>query len=69
MAKMEKETPQEFELIPSIGHLLPGQRANIQVKFMPLDEVAIKSPLCFLRPEGGGPRVKKCTFLRFTYVM
>ena len=39
MAKMEKETPQEFELIPSIGHLLPGQRANIQVKFMPLDEV------------------------------
>ena len=39
VAKMEKEAPQEFQLIPSSGHLLPGQRKNVQVKFMPLEEV------------------------------
>ena len=38
MAQLERETPQEFQLIPSSGHLLPGQRQNVQVKFMPLDE-------------------------------
>ncbi|KAL5255873.1 hypothetical protein ACHWQZ_G011188 [Mnemiopsis leidyi] len=38
VAKMEKEAPQEFQLIPSSGHLLPGQRKNVQVKFMPLEE-------------------------------
>lgn len=37
-AKMEKEAPLVFELIPSSGHLLPGQRKNVQVKFMPLEE-------------------------------
>lgn len=38
VAKMEKEAPQEFTLLPSAGHLLPGQRKNVQVKFMPLEE-------------------------------
>ena len=41
VAKMEKEAPQEFQLIPSSGHLLPGQRKNVQVKFMPLEEVIL----------------------------
>lgn len=41
VAKMEKESPQEFQLIPSSGHLLPGQRKNVQVKFMPLEEVEL----------------------------
>ena len=43
VAKMEKEAPQEFQLIPSSGHLLPGQRKNVQVKFMPLEEVGLSN--------------------------
>ena len=32
---------QVFEIIPSSGVLLPGQRNNIQIKFMPLQQVCL----------------------------
>lgn len=35
----EKPTPNTFEIIPSMGTLQPSQRQNIQVKFMPTEEV------------------------------
>jgi hydrocephalus-inducing protein len=35
----EKKKPQYFEILPANGSLMPGQRINIQVKFMPTEEV------------------------------
>lgn len=37
--KPEKPKPKTFELMPSTGVLMPGQRVNVQVKFMPTEEV------------------------------
>jgi len=37
--KGQKLRPKTFETMPSYGFLLPGQRHNIQVKFMPAEEV------------------------------
>lgn len=37
--KAEKPKPKTFELMPPTGVLMPGQRVNIQVKFMPTEEV------------------------------
>lgn len=39
--KPEKPKPKTFELMPSTGVLMPGQRVNIQVKFMPTEEVGV----------------------------
>lgn len=36
--KPEKPKPKIFEFMPAEGTLLPGQRINVQVKFMPTDE-------------------------------
>nr|XP_033799169.1 hydrocephalus-inducing protein homolog isoform X3 [Geotrypetes seraphini] len=33
-----KPKPQVFEMVPHTGVLLPGQKVNVQVKFMPLEE-------------------------------
>ncbi|XP_035679087.1 LOW QUALITY PROTEIN: hydrocephalus-inducing protein homolog [Branchiostoma floridae] len=33
-----KPKPRHFEIMPSSGVLLPGQRVNVQVKFMPTEE-------------------------------
>ena len=35
----EKARPRNFEMMPPLGMLLPGQRVNVQVKFMPTEEV------------------------------
>ena len=35
----EKARPRNFEMMPPVGMLLPGQRVNVQVKFMPTEEV------------------------------
>ena len=45
--KQEKKKPLHFEILPPNGSLLPGQRVNIQVKFMPTEEV---STHCLLWP-------------------
>ena len=45
--KQEKKKPLHFEILPPNGSLLPGQRVNIQVKFMPTEEV---SAHCLLWP-------------------
>nr|XP_006823299.1 PREDICTED: hydrocephalus-inducing protein homolog [Saccoglossus kowalevskii] len=36
--KPEKPKPRNFEMMPPDGFLLPGQRVNVQVKFMPTEE-------------------------------
>lgn len=35
----EKQKPRHFEIMPPTGVLMPGQRLNVQVKFMPTEEV------------------------------
>lgn len=37
--KAEKLKPRIFEIMPPSGTLQPGQKINIQVKFMPVEEV------------------------------
>ena len=37
----DKSKPRHFEIMPPTGVLMPGQRINVQVKFMPTEEVAI----------------------------
>ena len=37
--KLEKAKPRHFEIMPPTGTLMPGQRLNVQVKFMPTEEV------------------------------
>lgn len=37
--RTEKPKPKHFEVMPPIGSLMPGQRINVQVKFMPTEEV------------------------------
>ena len=41
----EKPTPSTFEIIPVNGTLQPSQRRNIQVKFMPTEQVKVHSSL------------------------
>ncbi|XP_069113582.1 hydrocephalus-inducing protein homolog isoform X2 [Argopecten irradians] len=36
--KQEKQKPRHFEIMPATGTLVPGQRQNVQVKFMPTEE-------------------------------
>ena len=40
-ARQERQKPRTFEMIPATGSLMPGQRVNVQVKFMPTEEVNI----------------------------
>lgn len=35
----EQNKPRIFEIMPPSGILMPGQKANIQIKFMPTEEV------------------------------
>lgn len=35
----DKPPPRYFEVDPSVGILLPGQSSDVQVKFMPSEEV------------------------------
>jgi len=44
----EKPTPSIFETIPSTGMLQPLQRQNIQVKFMPTEQVEITCTVLLL---------------------
>ncbi len=37
--RTEKAKPRTFEMMPPTGTLRPGQRLNVQVKFMPTEEV------------------------------
>ncbi len=37
--KAEPQKPKHFEIMPPFGILSPGQRINVQVKFMPTEEV------------------------------
>lgn len=37
--RSEKPKPKPFEVMPPVGSLMPGQRTNVQVKFMPSEEV------------------------------
>ncbi|XP_041375521.1 hydrocephalus-inducing protein homolog [Gigantopelta aegis] len=36
--RQEKKKPLHFEMMPPTGMLMPGQRTNVQVKFMPTEE-------------------------------
>ncbi|KAK3085440.1 hypothetical protein FSP39_003318 [Pinctada imbricata] len=36
--KQDKGKPRHFEIMPPTGTLMPGQRLNVQVKFMPTEE-------------------------------
>ena len=38
--RQEKPKPATFEMMPPTGVLLPGQKQNVQVKFMPTEEVS-----------------------------
>ena len=38
-SKTDKSKPRHFEMMPPTGTLMPGQRLNVQVKFMPTEEV------------------------------
>ncbi|XP_053402100.1 hydrocephalus-inducing protein homolog isoform X11 [Mercenaria mercenaria] len=37
-SKADKSKPRHFEIMPPTGTLMPGQRLNVQVKFMPSEE-------------------------------
>jgi hydrocephalus-inducing protein len=37
-ARQESRKPRTFEMMPPTGSLMPGQRMNVQVKFMPTEE-------------------------------
>lgn len=37
--RTEKPKPKQFEVMPPVGSLQPGQRINVQVKFMPIEEI------------------------------
>ena len=39
--RQDKPKPKTFEMMPPSGFLMPGQRINVQVKFMPTEEVRI----------------------------
>jgi hydrocephalus-inducing protein len=39
--------PRTFEIMPPSGILMPGQKINIQIKFMPIEEVCIRSVYIF----------------------
>ena len=41
--KAEPQKPKHFEIMPPSGILSPGQRINVQVKFMPTEEVSLNS--------------------------
>lgn len=41
--KAETPKPKHFEIMPPGGTLFPGQRINVQVKFMPSEEVEEKN--------------------------
>lgn len=47
-----KQTAQIFEIQPTSGVLDPGERSNVQVKFMPKEEV----------------RFKKCDFIQTLWI-
>ena len=51
--RTEKPKPKYFEVMPPIGSLMPGQRINVQVKFMPTEEVRGD-----LKVFGGKPAVR-----------
>ena len=38
--RQNKRKPRVFEVLPPTGSLMPGQRVNVQVKFMPTEEVS-----------------------------
>ena len=40
--KLEKNKLRTFEIMPPSGSLLAGQKINIQIKFMPTEEVKMK---------------------------
>jgi len=42
----EKPAPSTFEIIPLMGTLEASQRQNIQVKFMPTEQVETTDCLC-----------------------
>ncbi|XP_025115052.1 hydrocephalus-inducing protein-like isoform X4 [Pomacea canaliculata] len=37
--RQEKKKPPHFEVLPASGSLMPGQRVNVQIKFMPTEEI------------------------------
>ena len=39
-ARAEKQKAPTFEMMPPVGYLMPGQRQNVQVKFMPTEHVS-----------------------------
>jgi len=39
LRRQNKPKALHFEMMPSEGHLAPGQRMNVQVKFMPTESV------------------------------
>lgn len=39
MRKQNKPKPLHFEMMPTQGYLAPGQRMNVQIKFMPTESV------------------------------
>ncbi|XP_068693384.1 hydrocephalus-inducing protein homolog [Montipora foliosa] len=43
--RSEKAKPKHFEVMPPIGSLMPGQRINVQVKFMPTEEISYSQRL------------------------
>jgi hydrocephalus-inducing protein len=38
-SETEPNKPKDFEIMPPTGSLMPGQKVNIQLKFMPSEEV------------------------------
>lgn len=40
-SEAEPTKPKDFEIMPPTGSLMPGQKVNIQLKFMPSEEVNI----------------------------
>lgn len=58
--RSEKPKPKAFEVMPPVGSLMPGQRTNVQVKFMPSEEV--RSDVCRYSA-AKGPSNKACHIL------
>ena len=48
--KSKTKKPKYFEMMPERGQLNPDERVNVQVKFMPTEEVSSRSLLFLILP-------------------
>lgn len=64
MRKQNKPKPLHFEMMPTQGYLAPGQRMNVQIKFMPTESVNKLYLIMFIYSTVRGV---KCTLFTFFF--